>query len=148
MFGGGGITPDEQVSLESYSRLVRTIDRERLFVEFVNKLMDGEIRSGLQFNPEVTPENREELIQKLVITDEVLGFFKTFLQGKEVDVTDQNFEESRQVIENKLQQGLFLNLFGDEESFKVALKVDQQVLRAIELLPEATALTHSKIAKQ
>jgi hypothetical protein len=148
VFGGGGITPDEQVSLESYSRLVRTIERERLFVEFVNKLMDGDIRSGLQFNPEVTPENREELIQKLAITDEVLEFFKTFLQGKEVDVTDQSFEESRQVIENKLQQRLFLNLFGDEESFKVALEVDPQVLRAIELLPEATALTHNNIAKQ
>ncbi len=110
--------------------------------------MDGEIRAGLQFNPEVTPENREELIQKLAITDEVLGLFKTFLQGKEVDVTDQSFEESRQVIENKLQQRLFLNLFGDEESFKVALEVDPQVLRAIELLPEATALTHNNIAKQ
>ena len=148
VFGGGGITPDEQVSLESDSRFVRAIERERLFLEFVNKLMDGEIRSGLQFNPEVTPENREELIQKLAITDEVLGLFKTFLQGTEVDVTDQSFEESRQVIENKLQQRLFLNLFGDEESFKVALEVDLQVLRAIELLPEATALTHNNIAKQ
>ena len=105
VFGGGGITPDEQVSLESSSRLVRTIERERLFLEFVNKLMDGGIRSGLQFNPEVTPENREELIQKLVITDEVLGLFKTFLQGKEVDVTDQSFEESRQVIETNSNRG-------------------------------------------
>ena len=148
VFGGGGITPDEQVSLESASRLVRTIERERLFVEFVNKLMDGGIRSDLQFNPDVTPENREELIQKLAITDEVLGLFKTFLKGKDVDVTDQSFEESRRVIENKLQQRLFLNLFGDEESFKVALEVDPQVLRAIELLPEATALTHNNIAKQ
>ena len=52
------------------------------------------------------------------------------------------------MIENKLQQKLFLNLFGDEESFKVALEVDPQVLRAIELLPEATALTHNNIAKQ
>ena len=110
--------------------------------------MDGEIRSDLQFNPEVTPENREELIQKLAITDEVMGLFKTFLQGREVDVTDQSFEESRQVIENELQQELFLNLFGDEESFKVKLEVDLQVLRAIELLPEATALTHNNIAKQ
>ena len=148
VFGGGGITPDEQVGLESDSRLVRTIERERLFVEFVNRLMNREIRSGLQFNPEVTPENREELIQKLAITDGVLELFKTFLQGKEADVTDQSFEESRQVIENKLQQRLFLNLFGDVESFKVALEVDPQVLRAIELLPEVTALTHNNIAKQ
>ncbi len=65
-----------------------------------------------------------------------------------MDVTDQNFEESRQVIENRLRQGLFSNLFGDEESFKVALEVDLQVLRAVELLPEATALTHNNIAKQ
>jgi carboxyl-terminal processing protease len=148
VFGGGGITPDEQVRLESYGRLIRTIERERLFVEFVDQLIAGEIQSGLQLHPTVTPENREELIQELVITDEILGLFKTFLLSRETDVTDQSFEESRQVIENKIKQRLFLNLFGDEESFKVALEVDQQVLRAIELLPEATALTRNKIAKQ
>ena len=148
VFGGGGITPDEQVSLESYGRLIREIERKRLFVQFVDKLIAGEIQSGLQLDRPVTPENREELIQKLAITDEILGLFKPFLLSKETDVTDQSFEESRQVIENKIKQRLFLNLFGDEESFKVALEVDQQVLRAIELLPEATALTRNNIAKQ
>ena len=148
VFGGGGITPDEHVSLEGYGRLIRTIERERLFVEFVDELIAGEIQSDLQLNTVVTPENREELIQKLAITDEILGLFKTFLLSKETDVTDQSFEESRQVIENRIKQRLFLNLFGDEASFKVALEVDQQVLRAIELLPEATALTRNNIAKQ
>jgi carboxyl-terminal processing protease len=147
VFGGGGITPDEQVSLESYPKLIRTIERERLFVEFVDKLIAGAIQSSLQF-PEVTPENREELMEGLAVTDEVLGLFKTFLLDKEADVTDQSFEESRQVIANRIKQRLFLNLFGDEESFKVALEVDQQVLRAIELLPEATALTRNNIAKK
>jgi hypothetical protein len=61
------------VSLESYGRLIREIERKRLFVQFVDKLIAGEIQSGLQLDRPVTPENREELIQKLAITDEILG---------------------------------------------------------------------------
>ena len=50
--------------------------------------------------------------------------------------------------ENRLKQRLFLILLGNEESEKVSLEVDQQVLKAIELLPEATALIQNNLVIQ
>ncbi len=154
MFAGGGITPDEKVGRETYSRLVRVIERERLFAEFVDDLTEGEIQSDIryQFSPEerfaFTAEEREQLIPQLAITDKTLRLFKTFLYSHQVDLTDQSFEESRRFIENKLKQQLFLVLLGNQERVKVSLEIDQQVLKAIELLPEATALIQNNLVTQ
>ncbi|MCZ6770149.1 MAG: S41 family peptidase [Acidobacteria bacterium] len=154
VFAGGGITPDEKVGRGSSTRLIRVIERERLFAEFVDDLTKGEIQSDIryQFSPEerlaFTPEEREQLIAQLAITDETTRLFKTFLDSHQVDFTDQSFEESRRLIENKLKQKLFLVLLGPQESLKVSLEVDQQVLRALELLPKATALIQNNLVKQ
>jgi len=154
VFAGGGITPDEKVGRETYSRLVRVIERERLFAEFVDDLTEGEIQSDIryQFSPEerfaFTAEEREQLIPQLAITDKTLRLFKTFLYSHQVDLTDQSFEESRRFIENKLKQQLFLVLLGNQERVKVSLEIDQQVLKAIELLPEATALIQNNLVTQ
>ena len=154
VFAGGGITPDEKVGVESSTRLMRVIERERLFSEFVDDLTEGEVQSDIryQFSPEerfaFTAEDREQLIPQLVITEETLRLFKTFLHSHQVDLTDQSFEESRRLIKNRLKQRLFLVLLGIEESEKVSLEVDQQVLKAIELLPEATALIQHNLVTQ
>ncbi len=153
VFAGGGITPDEKVGLGSSPRLVTVIQRERLFSEFVDDLIQGEIQSDIryQFSSEerfnLTAEEREQLIPQLVISDETLRLFKTFLHSHQVELTDQSFEESSRLIENRLKQQLFLVLLGLEESQRVSLEVDQQVLKAIELLPEATALIQNNLVK-
>jgi carboxyl-terminal processing protease len=153
VFAGGGITPDEKVGLGSSTKLVTVIERERLFSEFVDDLIQGKIQSDIryQFSSEerfnLTAEEREQLIPQLVISDETLRLFKTFLHSHQVDLTDQSFEESSRLIENRLKQQLFLVLLGLEESERVSLEVDQQVLKAIELLPEATALIQDNLVK-
>ena len=153
VFAGGGITPDEKVGRGSSTKLVTLIERERLFLEFVDDLIQGKIQSGIryQFSSDerfnLTAEEREQLIPQLVISDETLRLFKTFLDSHQVDFTDQSFEESRRLIENRLKQRLFLVLLGLEESERVSLEVDQQVLKAIELLPEATALIQNNLVK-
>ena len=153
VFAGGGITPDEKVSLGSSTKLVTVIERERLFSEFVDDLIQGKIQSDTryQFSSEerfnLTAEEREQLIPQLVISDETLRLFKNFLHSHQVDWIDQSFEESSRLIENRLKQQLFLVLWGLEESERVSLEVDQQVLKAIELLPEATALIQDNLVK-
>ncbi len=153
VFAGGGITPDEKVGLGSSTKLVTVIERERLFSEFVDELIQGKIQSDIryQFSSEerinLTAEEREQLIPQLVISDETLRLFKNFLHSHQVDLTDQSFEESSRLIENRLKQQLFLVLLGLEESERVSLEVDQQVLKAIELLPEATALIQNNLVK-
>ncbi len=152
VFGGGGITPDEEVRVSRFSNLVRMIDRKRLFVEFATDLVDGDIRSDVEYQLDpgaqlnLSEEERRQRIEELAITDETLKLFENFLRNKEVELTDGGFQENRQVIANRLKQEVVLNLFGDEESFRIALRIDNQLQKAIELLPEAAALMQNNVA--
>ncbi|MDA2929540.1 S41 family peptidase [Acidobacteria bacterium AH-259-O06] len=154
VFGGGGITPDVEVSLKGYSKLGRLIDRENLFAEFAAKLTEGAIHSDIRYEYDqqeragFTQEERKGLTEGIKITEETLRLFKEFLSNKKVDFSDESFEESRQLIENRLKRELFLTLFGSEEGFKVGLEIDHQVQRAIELLPQATALIQNNSAEK
>lgn len=146
VFGGGGITPDEVVRLSRYSNLVRMIGRKRLFIEFATDLVKGSIQSDIDYQLDreellkLSDGQRRQRIEELEITEETLRLFEDFLRDKEVDATNGSFEEDRQVIVNRLKREVVLSLFGDEERFRIALEIDNQLQRAIELLPEAAAL--------
>ncbi|MEE8348932.1 MAG: S41 family peptidase [Acidobacteriota bacterium] len=146
VFGGGGIAPDEAIAVSRYSSLVRSIDRKRLFGAFATDLIKGEIPSGNQYQLErenllnLSEEERRQRIDALAMTDDTLGLFEDFVREKGVTLANGSFGEDRQVIANRLHREVILNLFGDEESFRIALEIDNQLQRAIELLPEAEAL--------
>ena len=138
--------------MRRFSSLVRMIDRKRLFIEFATDLVDGDIQSDVQYQLDrgaqldLSEEERRQRIEELAITDETLEFFEDFLRYKEVELTDEGFQEDRQIIANRLKQEVVLNLFGDEESFRIALRIDNQLQKAIELLPEAAALMQNNVA--
>ena len=154
VFGGGGITPDQEVSLGQPSKLLRLLDRKNLFIEFVNKLTNGEIQSDVRYQysreerNQFTPDERERLVAETEVTDQTLQHFKEFVQGKDVEVAAEAFEENRRSIVYRIKQELFSTLFDDEEGFKVALEIDPQVQRAIELLPKAATLLRNDLAKK
>ncbi len=154
VFGGGGITPDQEVSLGQPSKLLRLLDRKNLFIEFVNKLTNGEIQSDVRYQysreerNQFTPDERERLVAETDVTDQTLQHFKEFVQGKDVEVAAEAFEENRRSIVYRIKQELFSTLFDDEEGFKVALEIDPQVQRAIELLPKAATLLRNDLAKK
>ena len=154
VFGGGGITPDQEVSLEKPSKFLRLLERKNLFIEFVNKLTSGEVQSDVRYQYsreerlQFAPEERERLIAETDVTDQTLQRFKEFVQDKDVEVAAEAFEENRRSIVYRLKQELFSTLFDDEEGFKVALEIDPQVQRAIELLPKAAALLRNDLARK
>lgn len=146
VFGGGGIRPDQEVALDSYSSLVRMINRKQFFVAFAAKLVDGDIQSDTQYQFDrkeqfdLTEEERRQRIEALTMTDHTLQLFEEFLKEEEVDLTHESFEEDREVIANRLKREVVLSLFGDEQGFRVALRLDNQLQKAIDFLPDAMAL--------
>ena len=154
VFGGGGITPDRIVQLERNSDLFRMIERKRLFLEFVGGLVEGRFQSDVKYDydatelEELSPTERENLIGNLSISEATLRVFQDFLREKEIKFSDQDYDENRVLIANRLKQGLFLNLFGDELNTQVALEIDRQVQQALQLLPEAAALLENRMARQ
>jgi len=151
VYGGGGITPDYEVAQRT-DKLSRLIDRRNLFYEFVVKLTSGEIKSDVKYQYSVaglSPDEKKELRDKLEISDQTLLLFKDYLREKKVAFSDESFEEHLDLVRNRLKQELFLLVFeSDREGYRVALEMDQQVQKAIELLPRAQLLAENSLARQ
>lgn len=153
VYGGGGINPDIEVNPRVGSKLERLIDRRNLFREFAEKLVEGGITSDIRYRYTADErtgfkaEERARLIAEIDMTDATLEKFKEYLHGKKVSFTEEAFKESRHLIKNALKQELFLALFGQEEGFRVALEIDPQAQKGIELLPQAHALLQNSVAK-
>ena len=152
VFAGGGITPDEKVDLKDNSRLARVTDRRDLFYEFSEQLAQGKIVTDIRYHYSQeerdawTPQARQELMQEVIVSDETLLRLQEFLHQKKINLTKERFEEDRESIRTTLKENLFLLLFGEQEAFRVILERDQQVLRAIELIPRAHNLVEKHIA--
>ncbi|MFB3905372.1 MAG: S41 family peptidase [Acidobacteriota bacterium] len=151
VYGGGGITPDYEVTQKA-DKLGRLIDRRNLFYDFATKLTTGEVKSDVKYDysgKKLSEEEKARIKSELDVTDQTLILFKQYLQEKKVAFSEQSFEESKDLIRNRLKQELFLLVFeSDREGYRVALEIDQQVQKAIELLPQAQVLAQNSVARQ
>ncbi len=147
VYGGGGIMPDMEVEQTSYPSLFRQIARRNLFFQFITRLMGGELQSDIRFDDlagqrDLDDAARKSLISRIEISDQTLDLFQQFLKEQSPPVTfePEAFEESRRFIKNRLMQEIFLKVLGEQEHHKIALELDDQVQKAIELLPRAGEL--------
>lgn len=112
--------------------------------------MSGEAPSAGNFqlfskNSEMAgqPEKPPKSIPALEITDAVLADFKEFLRNKRVDFTDEDIKNNVDFIKRRIKQDVFTSSFGIQEGFKVGIQGDTQVLKALEMMPEAKSLMTS-----
>lgn len=152
VYGGGGIRPDEPVELPHYPRIAQEIDRQNLFYRFAKELSSGSITSDVdyRFKAEdyegLTPEEKKRREATLTVTDHTLDLFKDFLKERKDAIRSlDEFDENKELLRNRLTQELFLPRFGEEESYRVALKLDTQVQKAIELMPRARQLMQEPV---
>lgn len=146
VYGGGGIRPDFPVEPKGTSVFVRRIQRKDLFRSFVSKLYSGEISSDVHIHYEpaelekLSRSKKNQLIKELEINNQILDLFQDYIQNNDIAFTSDEFNQNQEVVRNLLKQEILILLFGDEESYRLALALDDQVQKAIELLPRAMTL--------
>ena len=140
--------PDVEEEIGRFTRFASTVNRKNLFYQFAGMLTRGEVTSDVRFQYSLeelrsrSEEEREALQEKLQVTENgrTMELFKDFLKKEGLEFTDEEFDESRTLLANRLRQEIFLGLFGERDGAKVQLEIDNQVQKAIELLPRAQAL--------
>lgn len=149
VLGGGGIAPDVQVPLRELNRfeaLLSTKDISfSLFLQYANRLTSGQVPAASNFqlplkNEEVPAGRNTKQVPKLEITDAILEDFKTFLRARNVEFTDADIQSNVEFIKRRIKQEVYNSIFGLQEGFKVAIQGDTQVMKALEVLPEAKSL--------
>jgi carboxyl-terminal processing protease len=125
VYGGGGIRPDVIVDFEA-SRFVDRLRRAQLFFHFA---IDYKTRSaGIDRDFQVTPE--------------IMAQFEAFLDSRDIKWETGDMEEAQERISNEIRAALAAALWGRVEGDKILLEIDPQVMRAVELFPEAQQLAN------
>ncbi len=126
VMGGGGITPDVEVSLKETTQFADMLERKTVFFDFaVVHVADNR-----------TPPDKEAF----EVTDEMIGNFKRFLAREKIEFTEAEIEENLDYIRVGIKAEIFSYHFGLEERQKVLADRDDQLLRSLELFPLASQL--------
>ena len=124
VYGGGGITPDVKLPTPPLKGFLRILE--------VRKPAFGFAAFYLA---------RHRTINRDFQVDEpVLEEFRTYLDREKIVYTEEDIQKYLALIRRRIKQELFISAFGKGDGDRSAIETDQQVLKAIELLPKAKEL--------
>jgi carboxyl-terminal processing protease len=142
VYGGGGINPDIPVKPRTIP-----IERNRIQQKIANPifafaldLVKGKVKGFEKFKadrPIVFAYNLKG--DDLRVTDPVYNEFKKYATEK-FKLTASQIDQEREFVERVLRTELVTASYGSQTSFQVFNEYDDQLLKAIDLLPEARQL--------
>jgi carboxyl-terminal processing protease len=74
------------------------------------------------------------------VNDAVMQDFRKFLDDEKVPYTEADLNSAHDWVASHIKAELFVSEFGQQEGLKVQTEADPQVLKALELLPQAKEL--------
>ena len=127
VYGGGGITPDVKILTPPLKGLLRTLVRKHAFFNFARFYL----------------ASHETVSRDFQVDESVLDEFRRFLDREKIVYTEEDIQEHLKTIQRRVKHDLFISVFGTGEGNRIAIETDQQVLKAIELLPKAKELAEN-----
>jgi carboxyl-terminal processing protease len=155
VYGGGGITPDvlePMRELNKFEALLASPQKD-VFFQYARRLTSGQVPAARDFEMQpqkkdiaATAEKSSKSIPNLEISDAILADFKNFLRARKIDFTDEDIQNNVDFIKRRIRYEIYTSLFGLQEGFRVSVQGDVQVLKALEVMPEAKSLMTSSRA--
>jgi carboxyl-terminal processing protease len=143
-YGGGGITPDYEVKpLE-----VATPARARIYEEafyFVRQLTGGQVAGLESYRVNAEPQfGHAAKPSDLQVTDKVMEAFRDFVKrDSEAGLSPAQVEREIEYARTRIRENLINAAYGGDSATRFLLDSDPQLLRALELFPEAKALAEN-----
>ena len=150
VYGGGGITPDVIESVRELNKFEALLASKDVFFQYARRLTSGQVPAASNFqmpikNDEIatSSEKAPKSIPNLEITDAILADFREYLTERRVEFTNEDIQNNVDFIKRRIKQEVYTSSFGLQEGFKTAIQGDSQVLKALEMMPEAKLLMTS-----
>jgi carboxyl-terminal processing protease len=140
VFGGGGITPDYIVKLDTVTSFVASLSRRNLFREYSIKYLD---ENGPRLRNDYG-KDFEKFNSRFEITEKIIADFKAFVKAKGVDIKEQEFQRDLSYIKLALKATIARPLYNWDGYFQVLSPVDNQFQKALTLFPEAQRIAGLK----
>jgi carboxyl-terminal processing protease len=139
VYGGGGITPDYIIKLDTLTDYSVQLRRLNLFLQYCNTYYDAN-REKLKSSYTDMYKFRDNF----VVTDEMLNGLKNLADSKGVIFNDAMWTRDLTYIKSMIKYILARDIWGNNGSMVVWLATDDQFIKAVELFPEAEKLAHLK----
>jgi carboxyl-terminal processing protease len=152
VLGQGGITPDYKVD----SLLKPFTGRLRLsgtFFAYARKLVQHQTELGKNLvfpqepkGPEASGPGKILVGRTFPVNAAVIDDFRQYLKTRNVDVDEKTFQDAEEEIRRELEREITGAVWGLEEGIRVSRKADPAVLKALEVMPEASRMAEGKVS--
>jgi carboxyl-terminal processing protease len=133
VFGGGGITPDYIVKMDTINMLSRKIRSKNIMFEFSNDYLTNagkEIKANYE-------NDFTKFYREYEVSEDCLNAFKELAIEKGVEWNDEQFEEDKDYLKTSIKVTFARIMWDSNKATQVFSSIDNQLLKAIELFPEA-----------
>jgi carboxyl-terminal processing protease len=128
VYGGGGITPDVNVPPVKSNHFQDTLLQHYAFFNFAKRYVV-----------------KNNVTKNFTVDDALMQEFRKFLDEEKIPYTEQDFVENNDWIRYSIKSEVFVDQFGQDEGLKIRAENDPQIIKALDLLPQARALEdHAK----
>src|SRR6266571_2648032 len=126
VYGGGGIAPDVKVDpIKS------------------NHFQDALLQHYAFFNFAKHYANSHHVTKSFEVDDNTMQEFHKSLDADKVPYAEADLVQNNDWIRSNLKSEIFVDAFGQEEGLKVKAESDPEVVKALDLLPQARALAEN-----
>src|SRR5262249_16536675 len=126
VYGGGGITPDVKVEP------IKT-----------NHFQDSLLQHYAFFNFAKHYVNSHRITKNFEVDESVVQEFRKSLDADKTPYTEADLVQNNDWIRSNIKSELFVDAFGQEEGLKIRAESDPEILKALDLLPQARALAEN-----
>ncbi len=126
VYGGGGITPDVKYESPKPNHFEDSLLQNYVFFNYAKHYVIG-----------------KHIQKSFEVDDAVMQDFRKFLDQEKVPYTDAELKENDDWIRARIKSEIFVSEFGQQEGLRVSAEADPEVLKGLDLLPQAKALADS-----
>src|SRR6266516_1182650 len=126
VYGGGGIAPDVKLDAIKSNHFQDTLLQHYAFFNFAKHYVNG-----------------RHVTKNFEVDESVMQEFRKSLDADKTPYTEADLVQNNEWIRSNIKSEVFVDAFGQEEGLKVRAESDPEVLKALDLLPQARALAEN-----
>ena len=151
VLGQGGIAPDYQVTSSLHTFTIELMNRGAFF-KYARRFAARETALAGKFvfpddGSDAAAAGKTPLSRDLSVGTPLLEEFKGYLKTSGIDFEESRFQEAEEEIKRELGREIISSVWGIEEGIRVHRKSDAVVLKALEVMPEASKFIADNVAR-
>jgi len=126
VYGGGGITPDVKIDPVKSNHFQDTLLQHYAFFNFAKHYT-----------------NTHHVTKSFEVDENVLQDFRKSLEADKIPYTEADLVQNNEWVRSNIKSEIFVDAFGQEEGLKVKAETDPEVLKGLDMLPQARQLAEN-----